>query len=56
MDNDWLHTDNSFKARIIGKLLGDACMTKQIGRKPRFQYTHTYKDYGWSVFSYRKFL
>lgn len=33
---------------ICGKLLGDGCLTKQTGRKPRFQFTHALTDKGWS--------
>lgn len=33
---------------MCGKLLGDGCLTKQTGRKPRFQYTHSLTDIGWS--------
>ncbi|TWT03672.1 endonuclease [Planomicrobium sp. CPCC 101079] len=32
---------------ICGKLLGDGCLTKQEGRKPRFQFSHTVKDKEW---------
>lgn len=27
-----------YLSRITGKLLGDGCITKQQGRKPRFQF------------------
>ncbi|WP_341963147.1 endonuclease [Planococcus maritimus] len=33
---------------MCGKLLGDGCLTKQPGRKPRFQFTHALTDKGWS--------
>lgn len=33
---------------MCGKLLGDGCLTKQTGRKPRFQFTHALTDKGWS--------
>lgn len=33
---------------LCGKLLGDGCLTKQVNRKPRFQFTHSKKDLGWS--------
>ena len=33
---------------MCGKLLGDGCLTKQHGRRPRFQFTHASADKGWS--------
>lgn len=39
---------------ICGKLLGDGCLTKQQGRKPRFQFTHCMKDIGWSTFCFEQ--
>lgn len=50
--NVWIHTTSSFKAQMIGKLLGDGCLTQQKGRKPRFQFIHTANDYGWSLHCY----
>jgi len=38
---------------MIGKLLGDGCITKQKGRKPRFQFIHTESDYDWSKYCYQ---
>src|SRR5699024_91156 len=49
----WCKTSPSFKARVIGKLLGDGCLTQQQGRKPRFQFIHTAADYEWSLHCYR---
>ncbi|AQQ54151.1 hypothetical protein [Planococcus lenghuensis] len=37
---------------LCGKLLGDGCLTKQLGRKPRFQFTHCKQDKGWSEHCY----
>lgn len=39
---------------MIGKLLGDGCITVQKGRKPRFQYTHTASDYDWIYYCYKQ--
>jgi LAGLIDADG DNA endonuclease family len=39
--------DSEFLDIINGKLLGDGCITKQEGRKPRFQFTHSKKDKEW---------
>lgn len=39
---------------LCGKLLGDACLTKQVGRKPRFQFTHCKNDFGWSKYCYEE--
>lgn len=39
---------------ICGKLLGDGCLTKQEGRKPRFQFSHTIKDKEWAVHCYEE--
>ena len=52
MRGSWEDTSDSFKAMIIGKLLGDGCITKQQGRKPRFQFIQTYSDYEYSNFCY----
>jgi hypothetical protein len=37
---------------LIGKLLGDGCITKQKGRKPRFQFIHTIGDKDWCFHCY----
>jgi hypothetical protein len=37
---------------ITGKLLGDGCITKQIGRNPRFQFIHTTNDKDWCFYCY----
>lgn len=52
MEKAWLETNSSFKGKIIGKLLGDGCITVQKGRKPRFQFTHTASDYDWIYYCY----
>ncbi|EGA88997.1 LAGLIDADG family DNA endonuclease [Planococcus donghaensis MPA1U2] len=39
---------------LCGKLLGDGCLTKQLHRKPRFQFTHSKKDTGWSLFCFEQ--
>lgn len=39
---------------LCGKLLGDGCLTKQQGRKPRLQFIHCKKDLGWSVRCYEQ--
>ncbi|WP_167449449.1 endonuclease [Halobacillus trueperi] len=41
-----------YKSRITGKLLGDGSITKQTGRKPRFQFIHTISDRGWCEYCY----
>ncbi|WP_301107838.1 endonuclease [Sporosarcina sp.] len=43
-----------FYSRICGKLLGDGCITKQAGRKPRFQFIHRIEDLGWSAYCYEQ--
>lgn len=52
MDTAWLNTRDNFKAQIIGKLLGDGCITKQGGRKARFQFIHSASDFAWSHHCY----
>lgn len=52
MIGSWEDTSDSFKAMMIGKLLGDGCITKQQGRKPRFQFIQTYSDYSYINFCY----
>jgi hypothetical protein len=44
--------DTEFLDIMNGKLLGDGCITKQEGRKPRFQFTHSKKDQEWCEHSY----
>lgn len=52
MEKTWSDTTLSFKAKVIGKMLGDGSITKQEGRKPRFQFMHTSTDYNWSNYCY----
>lgn len=52
----WSDTTSSFKAMIIGKLLGDGSITRQERRKPRFQFIHTSTDYSWSKYCYEQLL
>jgi len=52
----WNNSTNSFKAIIIGKLLGDGSITKQNRRKPRFQFTHVFPDYAWSQYCYENLV
>lgn len=44
--------DNEFHYFICGKLLGDGCITKQTGRKPRFQFMHRVEDFEWTNHCY----
>lgn len=53
MKNSWLNTEQRFKGRMIGKLLGDGCITIQRNRKPRFQFIHAASDLCWSKYCYR---
>jgi LAGLIDADG DNA endonuclease family len=39
---------------ICGKLLGDGCIVKQEGRKPRFQFIHSTKDKEWCYYCYSR--
>jgi hypothetical protein len=39
---------------LCGKLLGDGCLSKQQGRKPRLQFIHCKKDMGWSAHCYEQ--
>lgn len=48
----WINTSSAFKAQILGKLLGDGCITKQAGRKPRFKFQHKEADFGWIYHCY----
>ncbi|MFZ7944684.1 endonuclease [Neobacillus sp. 19] len=41
-------------SQICGKLLGDGSFTKQVGRKPRFQYTHKVDDFEWANYCYKQ--
>lgn len=52
MKKSWEQTSKSFKAQMIGKLLGDGCITKQKVRQPRFRFIHMYSDYPYSKFCY----
>lgn len=52
MEKTWFDTTLPFKAKVIGKLLGDGSITKQERRKPRFKFTHTSTDYSWSNYCY----
>lgn len=52
--NNWRKTSTSFKAMMVGKLLGDGSITIQQGRKPRFQFTHTNVDFKWSEYCYNQ--
>lgn len=52
MKKSWLKTPKLFKSLIIGKLLGDGSVTKQKGRRPRFQFTHVHTDLDWSQYCY----
>ncbi|MBD7985176.1 endonuclease [Sporosarcina sp. Sa2YVA2] len=44
----------AFTNFICGKLLGDGCITKQEGRKPRFQFMHRIEDVGWAQHCYEQ--
>jgi hypothetical protein len=39
--------EDRFFEMMTGKLLGDGCINKQPGRKPRFQFIHCAKDKEW---------
>src|SRR5699024_2504032 len=52
--NSWEDTTSSFKAQIIGKLLGDGSIVKQKGRKPRFKFNHTETDYSWTNYCFKQ--
>ncbi|WP_318615790.1 endonuclease [Sporosarcina sp. YIM B06819] len=45
---------HNFNHFICGKLLGDGCITKQNGRKPRFQFMHRTEDVGWATYCYEQ--
>jgi LAGLIDADG DNA endonuclease family len=45
---------DEFLSIICGKLLGDGCIVKQEGRKPRFQFIHSIKDKGWCYYCYSR--
>ncbi|WP_138419473.1 hypothetical protein [Aquibacillus sediminis] len=46
--------NHAIYSKMIGKLLGDGSITKQQGRKPRFQFTHTKSDYAWTEYCYQE--
>jgi LAGLIDADG DNA endonuclease family len=54
MDGPWENTSASFKAMMIGKLLGDGGITVQKGRKPRFNFLHTTADVEWVKYCYEQ--
>lgn len=56
MRRKWLKTNHEFKAYITGKLLGDGSITKQVGRRPRFKFKHTYKDFKWCWHCYEELV
>lgn len=39
---------------LCGKLLGDGSIVKQEGRKPRFQFMHSFKDKEWCYYCYSR--
>lgn len=41
---------------MTGKLLGDGCITKQHGRKPRFQFIHSTSDKEWCFYCYEELM
>jgi len=43
-----------YLSRLTGKLLGDGCITKQVNRKPRFQFIHRIEDFKWSQYCYEQ--
>lgn len=45
-------SSHHFYSRICGKLLGDGCITKQLNRKPRFQFIHRATDEDWAYYCY----
>jgi len=47
-----MNESGRFHNYICGKLLGDGCITKQDGRKPRFQFMHRTEDVGWAEYCY----
>lgn len=47
-----MNESGRFHNYICGKLLGDGSITKQDGRKPRFQFMHRTEDVGWAVYCY----
>ncbi|WP_282138608.1 endonuclease [Rossellomorea aquimaris] len=44
----------AFLSMFCGKLLGDGCIVKQEGRKPRFQFIHSIKDKEWCYYCYSR--
>ncbi|MGE7982907.1 hypothetical protein [Solibacillus sp. NPDC093137] len=47
-----MRNENESHYFICGKLLGDGCITKQTGRKPRFQFMHRVEDFEWTNHCY----
>ena len=47
-----MRNETAFHHFICGKLLGDGCITKQTGRKPRFQFKHRVEDFEWTNHCY----
>ncbi|MEK4711629.1 hypothetical protein [Sporosarcina sp. FSL K6-5500] len=45
---------DNFYSLMCGKLLGDGGITKQIRRKPRFQFMHRTEDFGWTDYCYKQ--
>ncbi|CQR46403.1 LAGLIDADG DNA endonuclease family protein [Paraliobacillus sp. PM-2] len=58
MNNEYLLNQfpPDFHAKMIGKLLGDGTITKQFGRKARFQFSHTAKDKDWTFYCYQQIV
>lgn len=50
------NVSNNLYPLIIGKLLGDGCITKQINRKPRFQFIHTASDKDWCFYCFEQLM
>jgi len=49
-----VNSTNKHLSQLTGKLLGDGCITKQIDRKPRFQFMHRSEDLAWSQHCYEE--
>jgi hypothetical protein len=43
-----------FLSMVCGKLLGDGCIVKQEGRKPRFQFIYSIQDKEWCYYCYSR--
>src|SRR5690625_3254749 len=54
LNRQWKDTSTKFKARIIGKLLGDGGLKTQKNRQPRLQFNHKASDYLWTLYCYNK--